>query len=335
MLDADEYVPSSIQDPTRQRDHDYGYDKILDLQPVSGGTTHSQAMENLPENVQPQAVVLPALRGINLEHVQSRTDLLRELSTRLPLNEYNLPLYIYRADMLDWESLVAPTVQGSDEQRRQAEALTSSIVYINYHQGFPTLAKDQPFWRKLEFETKDAFDWFLRFLQLDGARELTRLEGQHGDLLYEWYNQNYWKYRAQAYDLFTAAHHTRLREKRIFELNDKHYQKGEAIFNKIAAVISDKGNDEWNKLEIPEAVQLMKTIGDFQRKAVEVHAIKGQTTNHKLTSLEKITHENANVDTHVVNMDPDDEGSETMARLFDDPEALEQAQALILKVSKP
>src|SRR5688500_17710558 len=84
------------------------------------------------------------LRGIDFSQIQTRAQLLKALTVNVPVNEYNLPKFIDRADLLDQHSLsvavesgVAPGGGGTNAaQWRQAvkDILHAAAVWLEYDQ---------------------------------------------------------------------------------------------------------------------------------------------------------------------------------------------------------
>lgn len=314
----------TIGDLTRDRSADILEGEILDRVATPGGKTHREAHEEIKPSEQPLSYLPPVLRHIDFEKVKTRRDMIFELCKYLPLNEYNLPMYFYRADLLEHPDPLRPI---EDVQAN----LESATVYINYHQGFPTLSKDRPFWAKFEYETQEAFDAFKLYLEIRGARTTHKVvELYREDLVEEWYSIYYWRFRSLAYDMFTAAHHHRMREHRIFELQDAHYARSERIFGSVVAALEAKTPEDWDKEKPKDLVAIMSTLADVQRKALSIGPSGASEAVNKNTPIEAIMKQSAETSSPTIIVDDDN----NMASLLADPDMLDKAQDLIIEVNK-
>lgn len=313
MYDIDENVPLCLTMGGGEREHDL----------------KSEA-EELAEVAPLSEVALPAvLRNLDMSKVETRTDLIRELSRSIPLNEYNLPIYIYRPDLLDPAAMLQ--VERTEAKGRLADALNTSITYLSYDMGFPTLSSDQPFWARLPWESEQGFLAFLQYLDLDGARSIHKIDSIPMESLREYQHQNYWKYRAVAFDAFKAAHHHRLREKRIFEVQDQQYVKAGRLLEKVNSQLTsmDVGDIPFDKL-----VGAFEKLAKVQRESIGMGQTAGMDKNGAPltgTSVEVVMRNSAQKNHQERKVEND---NFEMDLLLADPDALEQAQELIIRVSK-
>ncbi len=146
---------------------------------------------------------LPAVASVSQESIQ--VEALRGLQKEIPLNDFGLPVGIYRTDLLPFHDYrpttsgssgdpteempldgsregssqqVAPQARlstfadGSNDQTYRiagfpAGALGKAFVPLQYDEGFPAFDNGSPFWGRLDFEPSDAFHAFQRYLDMN------------------------------------------------------------------------------------------------------------------------------------------------------------------------
>lgn len=272
---------------------------------------------------------LPAvLRGLDVSKVETRTDFIRELSRTLPLNEYNLPIYIYNPAFLDVGLLLG--TQRVDAKQLLGDMLTNSITYVQYDHGFPTLKDDLPIWSQLPWETRVAFEAFLQFLELEGARGIHKIPNITPDLLKEWFHENIWNYRAKAYDAYLTAHHTRLREKRIFSVQDDHFKKSQKLLEKVTIALEAKTSDHMESMDFDKLVTAFGRLAKVQQDSLQIGMPKDGVPQVG-SSVEVIMRKAAEGQGQIRKIDND---TVDMEALLSDPTALDAAQELIIKVNQ-
>lgn len=265
-----------------------------------------------------------AFRNLKTDIIITRSDLIRELTKQIPLNEYGLPIYLYRPDLLDPNIILGSMKRG--ENTFVDEMMQAANVQITYEQGFPTIGHQTPMWGQLDFEPKEAFDEFLRYAELPGIRTLHCLSHTSKDILEDLFHLNYWAPRARALDMFKAAHHARLREHRIMDLEDNHFIQGEAIFNRINAAIKNKTDEELQAMDVDKLIASLEKVARLQRSAVGLSSTKGDEAP-KSTSVEVMMRRVADEKVASVVDDAFD------MTLLDNPETLDMAQDLIIRIS--
>lgn len=292
------------------------------------------AVLELPDTLTEESTLVPtvpsALRNIDLSKCATRADFMKGLARNIPTNEFNLPLFIYRADLIS-PPVISVDAEEQFDYSQLSNMLDAAQVQLTYDQGFPTIANGQPIWAQLEYEDRKSFDAFLQYLDQPGARLLTDIISEPLDLLTNWYVLNFWNVRALAYDMFKIAHHQRLREHRILALNDKHYIEGERAFNKLASVLGDKLNDteQMKEMSIPEIVSALEKMGKIQRLAAGLSTTGGKDEPPKqTTSVEVITREISQSSNPGRRDNEDSDISELLAN----PDLLNKAQELIIRV---
>jgi hypothetical protein len=294
----------SIDDPAREREGDMiGEGSAVALVPTDVET---------PINT----------HGLNLSRVETKLDLIKEAARTLPTNEFNLPTYIYRTDLLSVEVIQKP--------ENLEPMLEAARIYLEYHHGFPTLGGEQPFWSKLPWETDSQFAAFLFYLELEGARNLQKIQSVAPDLLSQYYHSYYWAQRALAYDMYRAAHHERLRHQRIFEVEDTHWKAAKGLFNRLSTALDGV---DLKDVEPDKLVKMMSTAAQIQRAAAGLSptgAVKGDDKGPKSPSVEismrQIAENQGAKPTHVDELD--------FSQIYNDPEALKAAQSLVIKVNR-
>lgn len=272
---------------------------------------------------------LPAvLRGLDVSKVETRTDFVRELSRTLPLNEYNLPIYVYNPAFLDVSMLL--TTARQEAKHLLGDMLTNSITHVAYDHGYPTIKDDQPFWSQLPWETRGAFEGFLQYISQDGARGIHKILSIEPGLLKEWYHENVWQYRAKAYDAYLTAHHARLREKRIFSVQDDHFGKSQRLLEKVTTALEAKTVEHMESMDFDKLVGAFTKLAKVQQDALGIGAAKDGMPQVG-SSVEVIMRRAAEGQGQVRKVDNDSVDMET---LLNDPEALDAAQELIIKVNQ-
>lgn len=128
-------------------------------------------------------------------------DAIRNLTSELPLNDYGLPVGIYRTDLLPFHDYVppgtkdlavavvdavvvddVPVVEQEGAPSRDTEVIPADHIYrmagfptkgltvafmpLQYDEGFPAFGSGAPFWARLEYEPADAFAAFHKYLMM-------------------------------------------------------------------------------------------------------------------------------------------------------------------------
>ncbi len=132
-------------------------------------------------------------------HEQTQVEALRALTEQIPLNDFGLPLGIYRTDFLPFNEYDPTAINGSaeiglngepatpettkptnshDKQiavRRiagfPASSLENAFVWLQYDEGFPAFEGGIPFWARLDFEPPKAHAVFQKYLQMHLGRK--------------------------------------------------------------------------------------------------------------------------------------------------------------------
>jgi hypothetical protein len=274
--------------------------------------------------------VVPSFKGVDLTKVMSRVELVAALTGTIPLNDFNLPKYIYRPDLLD------PGFISSSAKGRLSDAvdiLTVAMVSLEYHHGFPTIGNTgTPFWGALECETKEAHQAFLLYLEQPGARTFHHMVGYAGDVLTEWFHLHYWAFRARAYDMFQSAHHARMREQRILSVEGKHFAAADKLFGQITKALESISEEDFAKIDADKLVSMMEKVTKMHRVSVGLPANgdfdpKKRPDNLSVeVTMKQLAEKDGTVSKHHEDVDT--------IGLLSDPEALSAAQDLIVRVNR-
>lgn len=289
------------------------------------------------------------LKGVDPKKVGSVWQLLEQLSPGLPLNEYSLPVYVYRPDMLDYAAIVRALTSG--EQTTGAtttsfppaqhagpgpsltdiqQSLEAAIVPLTYNEGFPVLPSGMPFWMQLEFEPKEAYDAFVSYLELGGARQLSALIAYNLEELREYFHTYYWGFRVKAFDLYKVAHHQKVKLQRMLSTEDTHFKLAEKLLKKVETYFEGKELDD-EDITPDKAVAMLEKLVKIQRVSVGLPA-NGESKEadgdkRKVTPVQ------------ILMQQISQNGAESRANtanevdlLLEDPDAVDMAQELIIKM---
>lgn len=316
------------------------------------------ARDREPSPIEQMVQALPygPIRAIRPEELVSKANLLEQLTGTIPTNEYNLPDFVYRADLLDhvWIATILnniknpPTPTASEfqatttsissaAQARSAGTtdiqahLDASIVRLIYHEGFPTMPNGIPFWMQLDFEPKVAYDAFLEYLELGANRALHKLQLSPLDEVREHYHMFYWSYRVRAFDLYRLANATKVRLQRALEVDDNHYTTAGRLLKSVTDVLGQFNAEEIKEVGFEKLVGVLDKLAKIQRVAVGMSATGGSadeggpkapTTSVIIQQIAQNTPQ-TRVEQH-----------EDLDILHDNPEALDLAQELIIRSQK-
>lgn len=288
----------------------------------------------------------------------------RYLTGKIPLNEYALPEYIFRADLLP------PDLH--DEERYdpqiRAEYLQIATVELDYAQGFPTMPDGEAFWLQFPHESPQAYKAFHAYLELPrdladrtapfpddptsrphrpGAKEpmpvrqlheLSRTLGIPTIELQEYFFMYFWQFRTRAHDMFIVARHKQLKESRLMQLEDDHYIRATQFVDAATIKLTEMMNDPEADIRAKDMIDLLTKMMQFQRLAV---GVPGNTTP---TQPKDAPPAHASMEVILRNLAsgnaqqnrPGDEGGDVtddLAVLFDNPDDLAQAQELIVRMN--
>lgn len=236
---SDSSIPDLFsEDPGNPHAH------VDDFAPASNdGVLQGCAMIVLPENV-------------------SRADAVYILSKNIPVNQYGLPEYFIRSDLL--HSLTSLTQEDVD----------AASIGLFYNEGYPALEEGTAFWNQLPHEPMAAHILFQKYLsqaEETGIRQLDVLaavEGADLDEIRAHYREFYWSSRARAYDLFIVAAEERKRQIRTRKMETTHFDQAKLLFDKLLERFMGDNSDWIDELNAKEAIEVMEMLVKIQRLSV-------------------------------------------------------------------
>jgi hypothetical protein len=274
------------------------------------------------------------------EQINSRAQTLKRLTMDIPNNEFGLPVFIYRVDLLPDDFYL-------QSRESQDQLLNAAYIEIDYAEGYPTI-EGVPVWNRLEFEPLKAYQQFEKYIELKqshGVRQLGKLANGSPTLkqLKDYFDTYYWASRVKAYDLFLAAQLKHLREQRILSIEDSHYLQAESLLTKLKDFFDQYDTETMlEELEFPQAIKALKELTQIQRVALGLSAQGGtnggsnQIPAHANLELTLKTLANA-----TVNPDKDNEqgvkstANQAIEILQGDSDAAKIIQELIIKTGAP
>lgn len=263
----------------------------------------------------------------------SRSEAVAFLSRDIPSNQYGLPQYFIRSDLLNLGEALSQ------------DDIDAASVGLGYHEGYPTTSEGIAFWNQLPHEPAEAFQLFRRYIdqaELHGFRQMDVLATEVGETLSrlrDLYAEFYWSARARAYDLFITAADLRKRQLRIRSMETKHYDIAMArideLMTKFASLDED---DNWvNELNAKEAVEALDTLVKLARLSVGL-------TGQNASSLPKNPLPDGAspqaIMEHITRGASMDQGTAEnfqvrLRALFDDPNSGMQLQDAIIRFTRP
>lgn len=300
------------------------------------------------------------VRALRAESLHSKSNLIEQLTRTIPRNEYDLPEFVYRADMLDhiWvqEQLVkmrAPTSTRSDPsedhqntttptilspaQAPESKAqgiqahLDAAIMRLEYLEGFPISSNGLPFWNQLEFEATVDYEKFIAYLELGPERAMHKLIAWPLDEVKASFHIYYWDIRVRSFDLYRIAHATKIRLHRMLDTEDSHYKKAEKLLNKVDLVLGEFTQDEIKEVGFEKLIKAFAELAKVQRISA------GLPANGALAAEEGPKAPTMNVIMQqIAQNSPDkvEELDENLDLLHDNPDTLEIAQEFIIRSQK-
>lgn len=273
----------------------------------------------------------------------SRGMLFEEISQSLQLNQYHLPDYIYRADLIPLNYKDYPP-----EQR--VNILNGAAMELTFQLGYPALKDGTPFWEQLPSESSDAYNAFISYLELpeksnhDNPLRLLPMIAELTQIPFDdikaYFNIYYWSFRSRAYDLFIVACHRKQRELRVMSIEGKHFKMAEELLHKVQT-FAHKRLDE-ALLESDNDDTKLKDLIDMTQKLVQIQRISVGLAAHGTQQID-MGPKYAQTDTimqHVAkesNSDSQQQAhrSQEMDMLLSNPEDLVAIQDLMVRLHAP
>jgi hypothetical protein len=228
-------LPPEQQSPTPADDSDAGFVPAI---PSGEGEIQGALVVLLPEGV-------------------SRGDAVRILTKDIPLNQFGLPEFFIRSDLLNFNGYISQ------------DDVDAASIGLFYQEGYPTTEDGRAFWNQLPHEPMQAYLLFQKYIsqaESQGIRQLELLAVEEDvdlEILRQYSLEFYWSPRARAYDLFIIAAETRKRQIRTRKMENKHYDKaGELLAGLEKKFETD---DWWEELSAKEAIELVDVLVKIQR----------------------------------------------------------------------
>lgn len=302
---------------------------------------------NQHSNQQTALTINPANlpEAFNGLEISPRARNIQAISKNIPKNDYNLPEYFLRADLIPHN---LETFTYEDRQN----TLSAATVMLDYSQGYPILPNGEPFWSMLPAESPEAFRAFVKYL--DCPRDISQAEGlaapvrqfhmiakevgmKTADLL-TLAMTYFWTFRAQAYDAYVLAAHTKQKEYKLLDVENMHFKRATKIIESAATLLESKltslaGNMDEAKLK--ELLDVMVKMAQLQRISLGASAFGSNTASKDAppvgqsieVHLQQIAKNSGQTGKTIA------EGQDLANEIYDDTETLEQAQQMIIKLN--
>lgn len=261
---------------------------------------------------------------------RSGAEIIDHLAKQVPANEYGLPIFYYRSDLLPLNEAMALGYLSQDDVDIAASPLF-------YHDGYPTLESGSPFWTRLVHEPTPAYLLFQRFLEMaeeEGIRLLDSLATEQNTplpQLRQYFQEFYWSARTRAYDLFIVAADQKRREARIRRTENRHFLKAQDLLDKILLRFNNEPGlfDSMEPKELLEAFEMMVKIQRLSLGLTGAQASTNQNLPAQGSTVEVILRSL----TQQVGLSPtgQESFSNRLTALLSDPTTAMQAQELIIK----
>ncbi len=254
--------PSSNQVPEPQVKYTkaLGYDPDADIVDAAvtessfdGSVPQSSGISNMPLMVLPEG----ATKG----------DVIQLLGQSVPLNEYQLPTFFYRSDLLPYGA-GGLTMEEADV----------AVVSLDYYEGYPTFNGGMIFWNQLPHEPMKDYLLFQRYLEQaeeTGLRQLQMLSIQQHvkmETVLDCSREYMWSWRARAYDLFQVAADRKRRELRARKVENVHYDRAGALLAALETKFAGEPEEWLAELTAKEALEVMVNLMKVQRMSVGLAA---------------------------------------------------------------
>lgn len=208
-----------------------------------------------------------------------RGKLFEVLNKQLAINQYHLPDYIFRADLVPLNFVEYPP-----EQR--LNILNGAAIQLSFVHGYPALNETLPFWEQLPSEPHDAYNAFMIYLEfpeksnhdnpvrmLPMIAEVTKIPLED---IAAYSHIYYWHQRAKAYDLFIVACHRKQREFRIMSIEGAHFKMADEMLAKIQKIASKKldeaMDEEGDDTKLKDVIDMAHKLVQIQRISVGLAA---------------------------------------------------------------
>jgi hypothetical protein len=205
----------------------------------------------------------------------TKGDIIYELSQRIPQNEFGLPDFFFRSDL----------IHGTQLTDQDVDAAAVGLFYFN---GYPTLENGSSFWNQLPHEPQKQYEMFTAYLDQAGEIGIRQLDllAVHTDFrveeLSEFSREFFWSARARAYDLFITAAEAKKRQHRIRKMEDKHFVETDKMFTKLLQRFTGEFDDWIEELNAKEAIEALELLVKIQRMSVGLTGQHASSTSRDI-----------------------------------------------------
>lgn len=208
----------------------------------------------------------------------SKGELFKALSAEIPQNDFHLPDFIYRADLIP-EDLYSGNYSALDK----LNFLRAATLSLTFDHGYPAIHETSPMWERLPGEPEAAYEAYMIYLELPEKSQaenpirllpliaqVTRLSIEK---VTEYCHVYFWHWRSRAYDLFIIASLRKQREQRIMSIEGKHFKMAEDQLAKVQKITSGKLDAILLEMQSGEEVTddtKLKDLVDIQEKLIKI-----------------------------------------------------------------
>lgn len=287
------------------------------------------------DNDEPKQYIIPPgpLRQLDVNKLDTKQQVMEQLNALVPLNKYNLPEYIYRADLID-HGIMLDAIRtlrddpSKDVATRISDMLSAATVMLDYTEGYPRYDQE-PLWKRLPFESDDAYAALEAYISLGGVRQITALISFAVTDVRNWFHMYMWAYRVRSFDMYVLAHHQKLRIQRALTTEDSHYRMAEGLLKRLMQKVQEKteaGLDFFENISPKDAVLMMEKLSKIQRLSAGLNSgDRSSLETPASPTVEGLMEQIAGPSMH-----NEDEGHNLTEEIMNNPEALEAAQELAL-----
>lgn len=260
----------------------------------------------------------------------TKADAIYILSKNIPHNEFKLPNFFYRSDLLPF------SLQGLTQ-----EACDVAVVWLDFSEGYPTFNGGHIFWQQLPSEPYDAFLLFQRYLDQAeevGLRQLQLFASENNvksERIYQLAKEYYWQERARAYDLFQVAAERKRREIRIRKAEGRHYAMAERFMGLIQQkfeVGTEQLENLLKEMSPDKAVDLLIKLAELQRLSLGLSKTGNQERQMDIAAIQTGADLMRDITQRSGQQDAGVGLTDSLAELLKDPHFAMRAQAVVLEV---
>lgn len=298
-------------------------------------------------------MALQQVRSPNVSYMSpdelKQLNVFKELRRDVSKDNANLPIFIYRTDMLDLTFLVNKKVRDQEYE----DHLSVASVELTWDEGFPAIEMGTAFWGKWSFEPQQFHEAFLEYLELASHLGLRSLNDLHqlGSTastlpysdLHKAFILYYWDDRARAYDMFRTIQAKRLREARILQSEDSAFLRSERLLQRLHddyfdKIDEDTGMPVWiDELTAKDAFKALEILNKVQRESLRIPASGGRgRSDDDETPLPSTPDEIRGAMQQIGEKSKRDSSisqDDTLELLRNNPEAAESAQDLVIQMN--